>query len=190
MFHFWTRRVLREGARTEGQVYALTAYGDPAGSVADYGVKVRVKLPDGSTREFEKGPLGVRHVGQLFVGSVVPVRYDPKDPKKVALDLPALEAARAEVDAARQAQLDTQFDRMCGDSGGPSGATAPGDIRTQLLQLAAGGGGVVDLRGSGTQASGPVERIAKLSALKDQGLIDEAQFAAVKKRIVDEGGGR
>jgi hypothetical protein len=185
MFHFWTERVLREGARAQGQVYALTAYGDPAGSVGDYGVKVRVKLPDGSTREFEKGPLGVRHVGQLFVGSVVPVRYDPKDPKKVALDVPALQAAQAKADGARQTRLDAEFERM-GDSA-PTDAAPAGDVRAQLLGMAAAGGGVIDLRGQGGEESSPEARVAKLAALKEQGLIGEAQFAAAQARILDTG---
>ena len=79
MFHRWKKRVLTEGMQAQGQVYGLTSYADGM----DFGVKVRVKLPDGSTAEFEKGPLETRDVGMLFVGSVVPVRYDPADPKKV-----------------------------------------------------------------------------------------------------------
>jgi hypothetical protein len=78
MFHHWKKRVLAEGAQAEGQVYGLTSYARGM----DFGVKVRVKLPDGSTAEFEKGPLESQHVGMLFVGSVVPVRYDPADPRR------------------------------------------------------------------------------------------------------------
>jgi hypothetical protein len=177
MFHRWKRRVLKEGAQGEGQVYGLTSYANGM----DFGVKVRVKLPDGSTAEFEKGPLETRDVGMLFVGSVVPVRYDPADPKKVVLDTPALEAAQAQVKEGQQAALDAQFEHL---GEGATGAAAGGDIRSQILQMAASGqGGVIDLRGEG---STPEDRVAKLEALKEQGLIDDAQFAAAKAKILGD----
>jgi hypothetical protein len=177
--------VLRDGAETEGQVCGLTAYGTPGGSVSDFGVKVRVRLPDGSTKEFEKGPLEARHVGQLFEGSVVPVRYDPAKPSRVALDVPALEAAQAQVRDGRQAQLDAQFEHL----GEPGAATSGGgDLRAQIMQAVKGSGGVIDLRssGKGGHGSDPADRVAKLAALKEQGLIDEAQFAAAKAQILGE----
>ena len=151
MFHHWQKGVLRDGAQTEGQVYGLTSYGTPSGDFGDFGVKVRVRLPDGSTAEFERGPLEARNVGRLFEGSVVPVRYDPAKPSRVVLDVPALEAAQAQVDAGRQAQLNTQFDHL-GESGAAS-ATG-GDLRSQVMQMVQQGGGVIDLRadGSGGQA--------------------------------------
>lgn len=120
--HRWKKRVLREGAQTEGQVYGLTGYGSADGGPTDFGVEVRVRLPDGSTREFEKGPLEARDVGLLFEGSVVPVRYDPANYKRVVPDVPALEERQAAVDAGRQAQLDAQFERI-----GEAGAPAAGD---------------------------------------------------------------
>jgi hypothetical protein len=173
MFHRWRKRVLAEGAQTEGQVYGLTSYGDGR----DFGVKVRVRLPDGKTVEFEKGPLEARHVGMLFEGSVVPVRYDPADTSKVVLDVPALEAAQAGVAAGRQAQLDAQFDHL-----GESGATAAGgDLRAQIMQMAAQNGGVLDLRDPDAT---PEDRVAKLEKLKDAGLLNDAQFEAAKAKIL------
>jgi len=186
MFHRWKKRVLREGAQAEGQVYGLTSYGTPSGNFGDFGVKVRVRLPDGSTAEFEKGPLEARNVGRLFEGSVVPVRYDPAKPSRVVLDVPALEAAQAQVDAGRQARLDSQFDHL-----GEPGASSPagGDLRAQVMEMVRQGGGVIDLRtdGSGGEAD-PADRVAKLEALKDQGLINDAQFAAAKAKILGTDG--
>jgi hypothetical protein len=100
MFHRWKKRVLREGAQAEGQVFGLTAYGTPSGNIGDFGVKVRVRLPDGSTADFEKGPLEARNVGRL----------------------------QAQVDAGRQAQLDSQFDHL-----GEPGAASPagGDLNSR-----------------------------------------------------------
>src|SRR5690348_12702044 len=177
MFHRWKKRVLREGAQTEGQVYGLTGYGYSDGGPTDFGVKVRVRFPDGSTTEFEKGPLEARHVGMLFEGSVVPVRYDPADTSKAVLDVPALEAAQAQAAAGRQAQLDAQFEHL-----GESRAAAGGDLMSQVMQMAAQGqGGVIDLREPNAT---PADRVAKLESLKQQGLIDEAQFEAAKSKIL------
>jgi hypothetical protein len=123
MFHKWHKRVLEQGAQAEGQVYGLTAYGKEG----DFGVKVRVKMPDGSTQEFEKGPLEARHVGVLFEGSVVPVRYDPADLSKVVLDVPALEATQSQGAASRRDQLDAAFEHLGEDAaplpGGAAGIT-------------------------------------------------------------------
>ncbi len=174
MFHKWHKRVLEEGAQAEGQVYGLTRYGRDG----DYGVKVRVKLPDGSTREFEKGPLEVRRVGRLFEGSVVPVRYDPTDTSKVVLDTVALESTQGQATAGRQAQLDEAFEHL-GES------RSSGDLRSQILQAATQGqGDVIDLR---DESAKPADRVAKLEALKEQGLLDETQFEAAKAKILGDG---
>jgi hypothetical protein len=165
MFHKWHKRVLEEGAQAQGQVYGLTSYG----TEGDFGVKVRVKMPDGSVQEFEKGPLEARHVGMLFEGSVVPVRYDPADTSKVVLDVPALEATQAGATAGRQAQLDAAFEHL--------GAGGAG--------VSAQGGGVIDLSQAGAS---PEDRVAKLQSLKDSGLLNEDQFEAAKSKILGEGG--
>jgi hypothetical protein len=102
---FGKKKLYSEGVQAQGQVFGLTAYS----GWGDYGVKVRVRLPDGSTREFEKGPLDPRDVGRLFVGSVVPVRYDAARPSRVVLDIPALRERQAQGRTAQQAQLDAQF---------------------------------------------------------------------------------
>jgi hypothetical protein len=181
MFHRWHKRVLREGAQTEGQVYGLTGYGGAEGGPTDFGVKVRVRFPDGSTTEFEKGPLEARHVGLLFEGSVVPVRYDPADTSKAVLDVPALEAAHSGVAADRKAQLDAQFERM-----GEGGTAAGGDLMSQIMQMASQGqGGVIDLREPNAT---PEDRVAKLEMLKQSGLLNDEQFEAAKAKILGEGG--
>jgi hypothetical protein len=177
MFHRWHKRVLEEGAQAQGQVYGMTSYG----TEGDFGVKVRVKMPDGSTQEFEKGPLEARHVGMLFEGSVVPVRYDPADTSKVILDVPALEAAQSGVDASRQAQLDQAFEHL-----GQGGAGAAGtDVLSQISAMATQGGGVIDLR---DPSATPEDRVAKLRSLKDSGLMNDAQFEAAKAKILGDDG--
>ena len=111
----------------------------------NYRVTIRVNFPDGATTEFKKW-LDWHDVGQVFQGSVVPVRYDPSDHSKVVLDVPALEARRAGADAAGKAQLDEQSARL-GEPGsriadGPGGHALAGlgnlgNLKAQLLQTAA-----------------------------------------------------
>jgi hypothetical protein len=182
------KKLYAEGAQTEGQVFALTEYtGGYAGSTAQ-GVKVRVKFPDGSVTEFEKGPLSALDVGYFAVGSVVPVRYDPADHSKVVLDIPALKERHAQTGAAQQAQLDAQFAHM-GEPGSP-GLVGGGDLKAQLLQMAAQNpGSVIDLRSSqpqAEQASDPVDRLSKLAELKQQGVLTEEEFTAAKAKILGE----
>jgi hypothetical protein len=184
---FGKKKLYTEGAQAEGQVFALTSYGVD-GMVSDYGVKVRVKFPDGSTTQFEKGPLQARDVGQLYVGSVVPVRYDRANQSKVILDIPALRERQAQIKAGQQAQLDSQFAQL-GGPGAPA-AAGLGDLRTQLLRLATqNGGSVIDLRSSqpgAEQDSDPADRLTKLAALKERGLLTDAEFAAAKTKILTQ----
>jgi hypothetical protein len=181
------KKLYAEGAQAEGQVFALTEYtGGYAGSTAQ-GVKVRVKFPDGSVTEFEKGPLSASDVGYFAVGSVVPVRYDRADHSKVVLDIPALKERHAQTGAAQRAQLDAQFAHM-GEPGAPG--LGGGDLKAQLLQMAAQNpGSVIDLRSSqpqAQQASDPVDRLSKLAELKEQGVLTEEEFTAAKAKILGE----
>ncbi len=192
------KKLYRDGAHAEGQVVGLTSYG-LHGETSGFGVKVRVKFPDGSMTEFEKGPLSASDVGQLYQGSVVPVRYDPADHSKVALDIPALKESQAQAKAAQQAQLDGQFAQM-GEPGSPApggpaaqvlaGLGGGGDLKAKLLQMAAQNPGtVIDLRSSQPQAaqvSDPVDRLAKLADLKERGVLTDAEFEAEKAKVLGE----
>src|SRR5262249_620678 len=146
-----------------------------------FGVKVRVKLPDGSTTECKtRWPLYPSDVGYLFEGSVVPVRYDPSDHSKVALDIPALEARHKQATAAQQAQLDAQVAHLGEPDAQATGGPAPevlaglgggGDLNAQLLQRA---------------AQNPEPAPAKLAALNQQGILTADQFSAAKAKILGE----
>jgi hypothetical protein len=187
MFFRGKKKLYTEGAQAEGQVYGLTVYGDVYGPSTSQGVKVRVKFPDGSVTEFEKGPLSASDVGYFTVGSVVPVRYDPADHSKVVLDIPALKEKQAQTEAVQQAQLNADFAHL-GEPG--SQVLGGGDLKTQLLQIAAQNpGSVIDLRSSESsaeQASDPVDRLSKLAELKQQGLLTDDEFAAAKAKILGE----
>src|SRR4051794_23205370 len=98
------KKLYAEGALTEG----LVVHRADTNAGINYHVTIRVKFPDGTATEFKKW-LDWHDVGQLFVGSVVPVRYDSSNHSKVALDVPALEQRNAQAAAAAQSQLDAQF---------------------------------------------------------------------------------
>jgi hypothetical protein len=150
-------------------------------------------LPDGSSTEFKTGRINKDDYGTLFEGAVVPVRYDPSDHSKVVLDLPALKARQAQSQVVEQGALDAQFANL-GTPGAPGVGEGQviaglGDVGAQKAQVLAAAaqtpGSVIDLRSSapGGSASDPVERLAKLAALKQQGLLSDAQFEAAKARF-------
>ena len=179
------KKLYADGAQTEGMVVGTFRYDANMGS---FGVKVRVKLPDGSTTEFKtRWPLYPSDVGYLFDGSVVPVRYDPSDHSKVALDIPALEASHKQATAAQQAQLDAQVADLGKSGAEPAGGS---DLKAQVLRMASQNpGSVIDLRSSQSpeHASDPVDRLTKLAELKQQGFLSEEEFAAAKAKLLGEG---
>jgi membrane protease subunit (stomatin/prohibitin family) len=137
------------------------------------------------------------------VGQIVPVRYDPSDHSKIAVDLPALEErqkqATVKATAAQQAQLDAQVEHLgepgAETAGGPAaqvvaGLGGGGDLTAKLLQMAAQNPGAVIDQGSSQpraeQASDPVDRLAKLAELKNQGVLTDAEFEAEKAKILGE----
>jgi len=186
-------KLYREGAQTEG----LVLHRSDTTERINYQVTIRVKFPDGSTTEFKKW-LDWHDVGQLYQGSVVPVRYEPSDHSKVVLDVPALEERHARADAAGKAQLDAQFERLGepgSGTGGGSGVQAlagPGnleDLTAQLLKTAAQNpGSIVDLSSGspGRPGSDPEDRLAKLADLKERGVLSDDEFAAEKAKILGE----
>jgi Short C-terminal domain len=187
------KKLYKEGALTEG----LVVHRSDTTEGINYHVTIRVKFPDGTTTEFKKW-LDWHDVGQLHVGSVVPVRYDPSDHSKVVLDVPALEERHAKADAAGTAQLDAQFARLgepSSEIGSGAGVQALaglgnlGDLKGQLLRSAAENpGSVVNLSsGSSRQsASDPIDRLAKLADLKERGVLSDEEFAAEKAKILGE----
>ena len=190
------KKLYATGAQTEGLVVKRI---DDDQNRIWYHVVVRAKFPDGTATEFKSHRLAHSDVGELFEGSVVPVRYDAADHSKIVLDIPALEASHNQATAAQQAQLDGQFAHL-GEPGAqtPSGPAAQvlaglgagGDLKAQLLQMAAQNpGSVIDLRSSrppAEQPSDPIERLAKLADLKERGVLTDAEFAAQKAKILGE----
>ena len=182
------KKLYTEGALTEGQV---THCSISPQTPFMYKVVVRAKFPDGSTTELSKW-LDTNYVGQLYDGSVVPVRYDPSDHSKAVIDVPALEERHKQTKTGQQSRLDAQFANMGepGSSATTGAAGDLGDLKSQLLRMAAeGSGSVIDLRSSQPspeQSADPVERLSKLAAMKEQGLLTDEEFAAAKAKILGE----
>ena len=78
------KKLYKEGAHTEG----LVVHRSDSDEGINYHITIRVKFAGGDTTEFKKW-LDWHDVGQIYVGSVVPVRYDASDHSKVVLDMPA-----------------------------------------------------------------------------------------------------
>jgi hypothetical protein len=191
-----TQKLWSEGAQTEGVVVKVWWYADP---IQHYGIVFRVKFPDGSTTDVKKRVLYVSDVGYISEGESVPVRYDPSDYSKVVLDEPALEAPAKAARAAQDARVDAALARLgekprsgTSDKEGVqalSGLANAGDLKAQLLRIAADNpGSVIDLSSGSPERSSanPEDRLAKLAALKEQGLLTDEEFAAAKAKILSE----
>jgi hypothetical protein len=96
-------QLLTSGARGQGvvsrhEMLARTQFG----AETWYSVHVLFRFDDGTETEITQGCARDR-VGMLEVGDKVPVRFDPEDHSKVALDMPALEARHQDKIAAANA---------------------------------------------------------------------------------------
>jgi Short C-terminal domain len=183
------KKLYAEGAQTEGVVVRVGESKTPG----YYWYTVRVRFPDGSTTEFEAPSDGFA----FDEGQVVPVRYDPSNHKKVVLDVPVLKEKSKQVEAAQQAQYDAQLAHL-GEPGSATqgdvaaqllaGLGGGGDLKAQLLAAVESGGSVIDLRSASRDGSAtdPVDRLAKLAALKQQGLLSDEQFEAAKAKVLGE----
>ena len=178
------KKLYSEGAQAEGVVMS-SRVGTP-GDYTNQLVTVEAKLQDGSTVEFKKHMLDWNDVGVIYVGSVVPVRYDPSDHSKVVLDIPAMKERYQQSEAARKAGLDAQVAQL-GEPGSPALGGAPmvmldglGDLSALKAQIAQ-----ATAQNPGSSRD-PVDRLAKLAGLKQQGLLSDAEFAAAKAKIIGE----
>jgi hypothetical protein len=189
------KKLDEQGAHAQG---VIIKYAPPGPKDLLKYITVRVKLPDGSTTDFKKSFLAGTEVGPLYEGTVVPVRYDPSNHSKVELDVPAMKASRDQATAAHEAQLDAEAANV--NEPGPQGVGGPpvqvipglgdlGTLKAQILQAAGQNpDAVVNL--SSTPAGStpdPVDRLAKLAALKQQGLLSDAEFDAAKAKVLGDG---
>jgi regulator of protease activity HflC (stomatin/prohibitin superfamily) len=87
-------KLLNEGEHGEGVV--TNQHDEAAESSAHsysmlFEIHGHIKFPDGTQTEFKSEWLNSHKVGDIQVGAIVPVRYDPSDHSRVVLDVVALE---------------------------------------------------------------------------------------------------
>lgn len=198
-------KLYKKGVAAEGVVVWRSPNNRQYFDFADYKVRTRLQLPDGSTAE-RKDDLNGNEDGEFHEGDMIPVRYDPRDHSHFVIDFPLIEGRQKERQAQSQAAVDArveaQLARANQSGGGPAGEVAqsiPGlgtfdsaeDLKSKLLELASEGrASVIDLSGSSPSspsASDPVDRLSKLADLKDRGLLTDAEFETQKARILGEG---
>ena len=210
---FGHKDLLTNGASTKGVVTKLESiaprYG---GGIESWEVAVRVVFGEGDTEDvtvyanaadwsndpnFKGGDLshaaGVVFLAledRLQAGATVPLRYDPKHRKKVALDRPALQqefapmyaAAQAE-EAATDQQIAQALSTLGGAATGPVNATqmpggAPQVPAAGLAGVALGDGGLADILRQATENP---------EALREQ-LLAQAQGSGASAFVLTEGG--
>ena len=198
-------KLYKKGVAAQGVIVWRSPNNKQYFEFADYRVRTRLQLPDGSTAE-RKDSLNGNEDGEFYEGDMIPVRYDAKDHSHFVIDFPLIEGRQkerqAQSQAAAQARVETQLARANqpgGSADGQVGASIPGlgtfdsadDLKSKLLELATQGrASVIDLSGSAGQsqsASDPVERLTKLADLKERGMLTDAEFEAEKAKILAEG---
>jgi len=103
---FDKHHLLRHGAEIQGVVTSHQEIAhDQYGGELDYSIHVRVRFADGTETEIVHRWTKHAKVGSLRVGDKVPVRYDSDDHSKAVIDMPALEAAHAQMIADAKATL-------------------------------------------------------------------------------------
>lgn len=138
-------------------------------------------------------------------GQVLPVRINPRKPSKWEVLWGDAEsgADRADAVAARflaeaesgaaaggavlpEALLDQLQQMMPGATVSVNGEQAP-DLAQVLSGLPAASGTVYNVV-AGPSGADPVDRLEKLTKLRDAGIIDDAQFEALKSQILGQAG--
>jgi hypothetical protein len=164
MFGHEKKKLLSEGAEGRGVITSLTVMHEVPGmrgpilvdvdesSVppwtggADsyrYAVVAHVEFDDGTTTELSTKlgyPFGRAEVGELHIGDVLPVRYDPSDHEKIVFDTPVLETNKQSptnyLDSASAGEIAATV-QATGDTGQRTSAAellATGQLMTAVLR--------------------------------------------------------
>lgn len=170
--------------KAEATVVARTVRGHHAGRLPEHDFVVDVRPLNGPPVRLtiHDGPAG--DVPDPSAGDVLGVLYDPKH-QHVKWDLsdPWLR--------------DSAGSRFSGTQPGASGLGVTvsggsvqylsGDAASEMLGALFGGGGaeaVAKLRAGAGHEGTPAERLTRLQALRDQGLLTEAEYEAQRQRII------
>jgi hypothetical protein len=198
-------KLYKKGVEAQGVIVWRSPNNKQYFDFAEYKVRTRLQLPDGTSAE-RKDDLNGNEDGEFYEGDTIPVRYDAKDHSHFVIDFPLIEGRQKErasqAQAATDSRVEAQLARANQPGATPDGQGAlsipgvgtfdnPEDLKSRLLELASQGGAqVIDLSGSSGKSqssSDPVERLSKLADLKDRGMLTDAEFEAEKAKIL--GGG-
>ncbi|MFL5860233.1 MAG: DUF3592 domain-containing protein [Solirubrobacteraceae bacterium] len=174
--------LMREGARGRATVLREQRRGAGTRDWRQY-VDGRFQSPDGSSVEFTDHILQ-SDIGSDFlaVGDAVPVRYDPRDPTRIVLDVPAL---LAEIGARHAGLAVPDLD---------AAATAPAATAPVAGSAAAATAPAVDAAQPGTapqpgtarsglapdEVMAAVEQMAQLGELRHRGALTDERYQAEK----------
>ena len=131
---FGKHKLMRDGACAK----AVVTFAERSGGVPmDYGhsalvyrLELRVQFEDGTSTEVSCKVSGAvaGTDPNFYEGAIVPVRYDPADRSKVAVDVPAIEAVRkANEDQLNRQAIDRAEARLAAEARATPGA--PGNTR-------------------------------------------------------------
>ncbi len=131
---FAKHKLMRDGARAKAAVIVAKRSGgvpmDGGYSAMAYHLELRVMFDDGSSSEVSCQVGGTLTGTDLSFseGDIVPVRYDPGDRSKIAVDVPAMEAVRkANQDQLGRQAIDRAEARLAEEMRATPGA--PGNTR-------------------------------------------------------------
>jgi len=154
--------------------------------------ELRVRFEDGSETEISRHVRGV-NLAWVPVGSLLPVRYDPADRTRIAIDESALKTQRqAQRDDVKADALARGEQALAATTEAPS--SGRGGVEPDLPQVQ-GVSAAADRRARKQQARANRERqkarkaalLAKLDRQHEQGLLSDEELADRKARILGSG---
>ncbi|HEY5053515.1 MAG TPA: DUF3592 domain-containing protein [Solirubrobacterales bacterium] len=168
---FGGKKLLREGERLDGILIESDEGKVLTNGAGSYHVKVRVTFEDGTTTEFDER-LHTKDAGMRGLGAVVPVRYDPSDRSKIAVDGPEMRNRRETDEAQREAAFKAEPDPL------PTSASPSAQLQALWEQKKA-----LDARGSELRRTGaPREEVG---AWVHESEAHDARFRALKAQHPD-----
>jgi hypothetical protein len=166
------REILKTGTPARGIVKGFTS--KFPGDRFSMQVPIEVHPPSGEPYEVIYVFPAPRMQAPLSAGMEVPIKISPDDPQRIAVQW---EAHKAAIAAAGGATAAVQA-ALAEASGGRLGRSLPADGVMRMPELP-------DPSAIAAATQNPQERLAKLDALKQAGLIDEAEYASKRQQIID-----
>jgi hypothetical protein len=181
-----TRRILKKGIAGRARIEAMTM--PPRGAAKfNLGMTLQVHVAGQPPYEVQdqwivsaKTPLGF--------GMVLPVKVDPNDPQRVAVDWGAHVEAAAEADQVHRGSLGDMgpvgpMDQIPTESAAIDSSDNP-ELRDEILQALGAAG--FNVAAGGSTGDDTIDALERLVKLRDAGALTEKEFRAQKRRILGE----